>query len=85
MRLARNRINSEGELIIEAKNHRSQERNRKAARERLRDLILKAARPPKQRKPTTPTRAARERRLQQKRRRSEKKRQRRFNPRRDLQ
>lgn len=84
IRLARNRINSEGVLIIEAKSHRSQERNRSEARARLKDLILNAARPPKKRIPTSPSRGERERRLRRKKRRSEKKRQRRFDPRRDL-
>lgn len=84
LRLARNRINLDGVLIIEAKSRRSQERNRGEARDRLKELLLKAARPPKKRIRTSPSRAARERRLQSKKRRSEKKRQRRFNPGRDL-
>lgn len=84
LRLARNRINSDGVLIVEAKSRRSQERNRSEARERLKELLLKAARPPKKRIRTSPSRAARERRLQSKKRRSDKKSQRRFNPGRDL-
>lgn len=83
-RLARNRINQAGELLIEAREHRSQDRNRKRALARLKALVEKAARPPKKRKPTTPSRAAREWRLRRKREQSEKKRRRRFDPRRDL-
>ena len=84
LRQAANRINSEGVLILEASEYRSQEQNRTAARERLVELVRQASRPPKKRRPTRPSRSARERRLQQKRQRSEKKSRRRFDPRRDL-
>ena len=66
MQIARNRINSEGELIIEAKRHRSQEQNREDALDRLRELIRQAASRPKPRRRTRPTAASRERRLQNK-------------------
>lgn len=77
LQLAANRINEEGELIIEAKRFRSQEQNRRDARERLMALIRQAAFRPRARRPTRPGRAARERRLAAKRRRSDLKRQRR--------
>lgn len=84
MRLARNRITRAGELLIEAREHRSQERNRSAALARLQKLVAQAARPPKKRKPSAPSKAARERRLKRKREQSEKKRRRRYDPGRDL-
>jgi ribosome-associated protein len=68
-----NRINNQGILIIESREHRSQERNRQAAIERLIEMIRAAARKPKVRKKTRPTAASRERRLESKRRHSQKK------------
>lgn len=82
-RLARNRVTKDGVLIIEAKDHRSQKRNREAAVERLVQLVRRAARKPKPRKRTKPPKSADERRLRDKKRRSRKKRQRRYDPERD--
>lgn len=82
-RLARNRVTKDGELIIEAKDHRSQTRNREAAVDRLVQLIRRAAKKPKPRKRTKPPKSADERRLREKKRRSRKKQQRRYDPRRD--
>lgn len=79
--LAGSRMTKEGVVVITAKRHRTQERNRQDARERLLDLLRRAARPPKKRRPTRPSRAARERRLRDKRARSEKKQARRDVPR----
>jgi ribosome-associated protein len=70
-RLAGNRISSEGVLIIEASQHRSQKQNREEAVERLVDLVARAAKPRKKRKPTRPSKAAKERRLKEKKRRAE--------------
>jgi ribosome-associated protein len=61
--LAGRRIGADGVLVIDSREHRSQARNRSAARERLRDLVLRAATPPKKRRPTRPSRSAREKRL----------------------
>jgi len=73
--LAKNRINAEGILIIEAHEHRTQERNRAAAREKLADLIRRAAEPPPPpRRPTKPTKASRVRRLEGKKQRGDVKR-----------
>ena len=69
MRLAGRRLTNEGVLVILAQRHRTQERNRQDARERLIWLIRQAAVPPKPRRPTKPTKAARERRLDVKKRR----------------
>ncbi len=71
MRQQKGRINDDGELIIDARRYRSQERNRKDARERLAAAIRKASRRPRKRQKTRPTRASKERRLKAKRRRSE--------------
>jgi ribosome-associated protein len=57
-------------LVIIAQRHRTQERNREDARERLIELIRQAAVPPKRRRPTRPTAASRERRIESKKRRS---------------
>jgi|SRR5580692_1445073 ribosome-associated protein len=60
---AGHRLNEDGTLLIVARAHRSQERNRAEAMERLRELILASLQPPRPRKATRPTRAAKERRL----------------------
>ena len=73
-RLAGNQMTEEGVLIIEARQFRSQDRNRQEARNRLRKLIRQAAQKPKKRRKSKPSRASRERRLRNKRHRSEKKR-----------
>ena len=72
--LLANRINEEGELVVQAEEERDQARNREAALSRLAALVIGAARLPKRRRPTKPTRASRERRLESKRIRSERKR-----------
>jgi ribosome-associated protein len=62
-RLAGRRVTQDGALLIVARNHRTQEANRREAHERLTTLIAAALIEPKRRKATRPTRAARERRL----------------------
>ncbi len=70
-RLAGRRLTKDGVLLIEADRHRTQERNREDARERLKALILRAAAPPPpKRVPTKPTRGSVERRLKAKAERS---------------
>jgi len=71
VKLAGKRLNSEGVLVIEARQYRSQERNRQAALERLVRLIQQAIEPPKPRHKTKPSPAAILRRLETKRKRSE--------------
>lgn len=72
LKLAGRRASKEGVLMIEANRFRSQERNREDARERLKELILKAAEPPPPpRRKTKPTRGSIERRLKEKSGRSE--------------
>lgn len=59
-------------LVVVAHEHRSQHRNRVAARERLAGLLRDAlAPPPKVRVPTRPSRSARRRRLDEKRQRGQ--------------
>ncbi|MGA8227439.1 MAG: alternative ribosome rescue aminoacyl-tRNA hydrolase ArfB [Xanthobacteraceae bacterium] len=68
--LAGRRLTQDGVLVIIAQRHRTQERNREDARERLIELIRQAAVPPKRRRPTRPTAASHERRIESKKRRS---------------
>jgi ribosome-associated protein len=60
---AGHRLNDDGTVLFVARAHRSQERNRADALERLRQLILDSLHPPRPRKATRPTRASKERRL----------------------
>ncbi|OHV79217.1 alternative ribosome rescue aminoacyl-tRNA hydrolase ArfB [Ensifer sp. LCM 4579] len=72
LKLAGRRASKDGVLMIEANRFRSQDRNREDARERLKELILKAAAPPPPpRKKTKPTRGSIERRLKEKTGRAE--------------
>jgi len=61
--LAGHRLTDEGEILIIARNHRTQEGNRREALGRLRELIGRALVVPKTRRPTRPTRASNERRI----------------------
>lgn len=61
--LAGRKALTDGVLMIDSREHRTQSRNREAARERLLELIQLAAVPPKKRTPTRLTKAAKERRL----------------------
>jgi len=63
------RITQDGDLILEAKDHRSQGLNREAARKRLADMIRTVAEPPRRRIKTKPTRASVRRRLTSKKQR----------------
>ena len=68
------RITREGVLVIKAQQHRSLERNRDEALERLHELVARAAHVPKARRATRPTRGSQKRRLEGKSRRGEVKR-----------
>ena len=68
--LAGSRLTTDGVLVIDSREHRTQAQNRAAARERLADLIRRAEAKPKKRRKTRPTGASRERRLESKTRRS---------------
>jgi ribosome-associated protein len=65
----------DGVLTVVASEHRAQLDNRRAARDRLADLLRRAAAPPpRRRRATRPTRGSQERRLAEKKRRAETKR-----------
>ena len=69
--LAGRRLTKEGVLVISAQRHRTRERNRDDAMERLLTMVREAATPPPPpRRPTRPTRGSKERRLEDKTRRS---------------
>ncbi|MFM8819619.1 MAG: alternative ribosome rescue aminoacyl-tRNA hydrolase ArfB [Phenylobacterium sp.] len=70
MKLAGRRLTQDGVLVLSVTTHRSQERNRAEALQRLVELIRKAAEPPPPpRKRTRPTLASKVRRLESKVRR----------------
>jgi ribosome-associated protein len=71
MTLAGNRLTSDGVLVIDSREHRTQAQNREAARERLIALIKRATVQPRKRRPTKPGRAAKEQRLAAKKRRAQ--------------
>lgn len=73
-RLAGRRLTDGDEILIIARNHRTQEGNRRDAMARLQLLIDEAMRPPVPRRATKPTRASKERRLATKVRASQNKR-----------
>lgn len=71
IKIAGRRMNKDGVLVLEASKHRSQERNREDARERLKEILSKANEPPPPpRRKTKPTRGSVERRLKAKANRS---------------
>jgi ribosome-associated protein len=60
------RITRDGIVIIKAQAHRSQEKNRAEAMQRLQDMVASVAVLPRTRRPTKPTRSSQTRRLEQK-------------------
>ena len=76
LRIGGHRLTKDGVLIITARESRDQVRNRQLARERIVELIRRAAFVPKKRKPTRPTKASKERRIESKKRTGLNKRQR---------
>ena len=71
-KLAGSRLTLDGVIVIIAQTHRSQERNRADALDRLVALIREAAKPPPpKRRPTKPTKGSKERRLEGKAKRSD--------------
>jgi ribosome-associated protein len=69
--IAGTRMTNNGELVITARNYRTQEANREDARTRLAEMIAKAHMIPRKRKPTRPSRAAKAKRVDQKKQRSQ--------------
>jgi ribosome-associated protein len=68
--LAGSRMTSEGEILITARSHRTQDANRTDARARLADLIARAHVKPVRRITTKPSRAAKAKRVDEKKGRS---------------
>ena len=68
LKLKDHRISEDGVITIKSQQHRTQERNREAALERLRTLIQTVAVPRKKRKRTMPTKSSQDRRIQEKKR-----------------
>ena len=71
LQLRDRRITTEGVIVIKSQEHRSQERNRDEAFDRLRSLILSVAVVVLPRKLTKPSRGQQRRRLEQKKRHSQ--------------
>lgn len=69
LKLGPSRVTREGDIVLRAQQHRSQEQNRRAALDRLRELVTQAAAVRKSRRPTRPTGASRKKRLEGKTRR----------------
>jgi ribosome-associated protein len=73
-RLAGQRLNDDGSILISARSERSQDQNRREALARLEGLVRESLIAPKIRKKTKPTRASKERRIESKKRRASTKR-----------
>ena len=71
MTIAGSRMTTEGVLVIDAREHRTQAQNREAARARLVEFITRATQKPKKRRATKPSKAAKEKRLVSKKRRGD--------------
>ena len=69
-RLAGHRMTKDGTLIIQADRFRTQDANRKDARDRLVELVVAALHVPKRRMKTKPTYASKQRRVEGKKKRS---------------
>ena len=69
LRLSDQRISSQGVIVIKAQTHRSQEKNRQEALDRLKEMLDKALLRKKPRRPTRPTRGSVKKRLESKQQR----------------
>jgi ribosome-associated protein len=65
--LAGRRLTLAGEIHLSSDTHRTQQMNRSAVFDRLRELIVQAQHQPKRRRKTRPSRASKQRRLDSKR------------------
>jgi ribosome-associated protein len=66
-KIAGGRLTVGGVLLLQARRFRTQEQNRADAIRRLREMIARAAVPPRRRKASRPTAGSRERRMREKR------------------
>ncbi len=64
--LSDQRINKDGIIVIKAQSHRTQDKNRDEAQERLKQLIQKATVVDKKRRPTKPSKSAKRKRMDKK-------------------
>jgi len=71
--LAKNSMDAEGRVLIKSEKTRDQGKNLADAREKLKELVLKALVVPKARKPTKPTKASKKRRVETKKKVAKKK------------
>jgi ribosome-associated protein len=71
IKLAGKRVNSSGEIIIEARRFRTQQRNRDDAMQRLVSLIEQASIVPKTRRKSSPSKTEKQKRLQSKKHRAQ--------------
>ncbi|MCK4743967.1 MAG: aminoacyl-tRNA hydrolase [Sulfuriflexus sp.] len=69
LRLSDQRISSQGVVVIKAQTHRSQEKNRQDAEQRLQSLLIKALERKKPRRPTRPSKNSVKKRLEGKQQR----------------
>jgi len=69
LRLSDHRITDDGVIVIKSQAHRSQDRNRQAALDRLAELLKGALREPKRRIKTKPSKRSKQKRLDNKSRR----------------
>jgi len=69
MTLAGNRLTSDGVVLIDSREYRTQAQNREAARERLAELVRRATKRPVHRRKTRPTASSREKRITSKKKR----------------
>jgi len=65
------RITGDGVVVIKAQTHRSQEKNRGEALQRLQEMVDSVAAPPRPRRATKPTYGSKQRRLEGKSQRSQ--------------
>ena len=61
--MAKNTLDAEGRVLVTSQKTRDQSKNLSDAREKLKELVLKALVIPKKRKPTKPTKGSKVRRL----------------------
>lgn len=73
MVIAGNRVDSENTIIITSQKYREQYRNLDDACTKLKEMIIKALKPPKPRRPTRPTKSSVEKRITRKKQAGQKK------------
>jgi len=71
LKLGDQRITKDGMIVIKAQAHRSQDKNKQEALQRLHDMVASIAVPPRVRRATKPTAGAKRKRLEKKSQRSQ--------------